>query len=472
MSFNECGEIVNELAIRVRNVSKIYRLWNTGFRGITNMWKNNNSARHLDFYALNDVSFDIYKGESWGIIGVNGSGKSTLLKIIAGNLRPSIGYVDVEGAVAILDYGIGFNEDFTGKDNIFLKATLLGLTKKQIQVQYASIVEFAEIGDFIDQPVKTYSSGMRARLGFAIMAHVSADILIADEALAVGDIFFVQKCMRFLRTFVKQRTFIFVSHATNDILSLCQKAVWLEKGKIKAIGSAAVVVRAYLDNQTLSLGDEDIPIYDVEKTPQTQETVKSEFRIEQPLLGKLMDYQPPRACPSPYSLDDVYLHNEIQIVYKDIYPTTSIAANIVNVSLYGVNDNTTPIFEVLGGEKVALVIKVLAQKTLESPIVGFQVMNQSGQVVFADNSNLITRDQTLIVKAGTTFAGEFVFHMPLLVQGDYALRAAVAIGEERSAILLQTLDQSLIFRSVVSRVSQGLIGVPMHDVELTLEVSS
>ena len=182
---------MTETAIRVENISKKFKL-----------------KKGREFYALNNISFEIKKGESMGFVGVNGSGKSTLLKIISGNLRPSSGFVEVNGKVVILDYSSGFHGELTGRENIFIKASILGLTKKQINECYDSIVEFAEIGDFINQPVKIYSSGMTSRLGFAIIAHVNADIIITDEALAVGDIFFVQKCMRFIREFLKKGNFL------------------------------------------------------------------------------------------------------------------------------------------------------------------------------------------------------------------------------------------------------------------------
>ena len=188
------------------------------------------ASRGKDFYALRDISFDVSRGETVGIIGRNGSGKSTLLQIIAGTLSPSEGQVSVRGRVAaLLELGAGFNPDYTGRENAYLNAQLLGLSKSQVDERFEDIAAFADIGEFIDQPVKVYSSGMYVRLAFAVVAHVDADVLIIDEALAVGDAFFTQKCMRFLRSFMSRGTVLFVSHDTGSVRNLCNRAIWLEK---------------------------------------------------------------------------------------------------------------------------------------------------------------------------------------------------------------------------------------------------
>ena len=204
-------QLGDALAVRVDGVSKSYGLWSSPsariqfpfintMRRVTPAWLGMDSileARtrqmYREFKALENVSLEIAKGESWGIIGVNGSGKSTLLKMIAGNLRPTTGRVEVDGKVAILDYSSGLHGGFTGRENVYLKASMHGMSRREIDEKFESIVSFADIGDFMDQPVRSYSSGMVARLGFAIIAHVDADIIITDEALAVGDAFFVQK---------------------------------------------------------------------------------------------------------------------------------------------------------------------------------------------------------------------------------------------------------------------------------------
>jgi homopolymeric O-antigen transport system ATP-binding protein len=466
----------HEYAVKVNNVSKVYRLWHSPqdrlLYPLKKLWHSlpiNHTEKELsgyrEFYALNNISFEIRKGESWGFVGVNGSGKSTLLKIISGNLRPSSGSVEVDGKVAILDYGSGFNGEFTGKENIYLKATLLGLTRKQINERFNSIIDFAELGDFINQPVKTYSSGMVARLGFAIMAHVEADIIITDEALAVGDVFFVQKCMQFIRSFLKKGTFLFVSHATNDVLSLCQQAVWLDHGHVKAIGTAASVTQAYLDGNIIAKGNELSAQHHQPAADDVKENVKMQMVLGQPYLGDLMDYKSPKIQKDSRTTHH-HLRNDIHIPTIEFSGGVSLGGvKILNVSL--TDEEDTAFSWVVGGEMVKLVIEVLAERDLNSPIVGFQVLDRLGQSLFADNSFFVTNGKPIKVKANTIFAAEFLFQMPLLPVGDYVIRAAVAIGEtEGEAVLLQTVNNALAFRSVTSGARHGLIGIPMHSISL------
>ena len=200
-----------------------------------------------NFQALQDVSFTIRKGESIGLIGRNGSGKSTLLQIIAGTLQPTSGEVDVDGRVAaMLELGSGFNPEFTGRENVYLNASILGLTKKEIDDRIEGIVDFADLGVFIDQPVKTYSSGMVVRLGFAVLTQIDPEILIIDEALSVGDFLFQQKCFDTIRQF-KERgcTLLFVSHAMTTVLELCDRAMLLDSGHLAFDGPAKDAVNLY-----------------------------------------------------------------------------------------------------------------------------------------------------------------------------------------------------------------------------------
>jgi lipopolysaccharide transport system ATP-binding protein len=206
------------------------------------------SSRSLfrEFWALKEVSLEVSQGETVGIIGRNGSGKSTLLQAICGTLTPTAGTVGVDGRIAaLLELGTGFNPEFTGRENVYMNASILGLSEEDIRSRFDDIVAFADIGDFIDQPVKTYSSGMYVRLAFAVIAHVDADILVVDEALSVGDVFFAQKCMRFLRDFQEDGTVLFVSHDASAITNLCDRAIWLDDGRVVMDGPAKDVCEAY-----------------------------------------------------------------------------------------------------------------------------------------------------------------------------------------------------------------------------------
>lgn len=202
------------------------------------------------FVALNDISFEIKRGESVGIIGPNGSGKSTILKLIAGVMSPTQGKIVVNGSISpLIELGAGMHPELTGRENIYLNGAILGLKRKQIDANLQSIIDFSEIAEFIDQPIKHYSSGMYMRLAFAIAVHVNPDILIVDEILAVGDEAFQNKCFRKMEEFKKNGvTIVFVSHNLNQIKSFCSKAIYIDHSNILAQGDTAVVCKKYLEN--------------------------------------------------------------------------------------------------------------------------------------------------------------------------------------------------------------------------------
>jgi len=238
----------DDIVIQVNNVGKCYemygkpshRLWQTLTMGRKTFYK--------EFWALRDINFEVKRGECVGIIGRNGSGKSTLLQIIAGTLTPTTGNAEVKGRVAaLLELGSGFNPEFTGRENVYMNASILGLTKTEIDAKYDEIVTFADIGDFIDQPVKTYSSGMMVRLAFAVQVMVEPDILIIDEALSVGDMAFQFKCTAKMKKIIERGTSVlFVSHDVGAVKAFCQRCLYLEHGAAKVFGPAGMVGDRYL----------------------------------------------------------------------------------------------------------------------------------------------------------------------------------------------------------------------------------
>lgn len=253
---------MTEPVIKVRGVSKAYHIWHSPAARIRSIGLH--AARRLippirercaaaqarcarDFYALSDISLDICRGEAVGIVGRNGSGKSTLLQIIAGTLTPTSGTVEINGRVAaLLELGSGFNSEFTGRENVFLNASILGLSDEEVRERFSSIAAFADIGDFMDQPVKIYSNGMVMRLAFAVCAHVDADVLIIDEALGVGDARFQLKCARTIDRFIKEnRTLLFVSHDASMVKRLCKRAILLNHGHQLYVGAPNDVVNLY-----------------------------------------------------------------------------------------------------------------------------------------------------------------------------------------------------------------------------------
>jgi len=264
----------DDIVISVENISKAYRIWNDpGARlksplmsACGGVFPRSSALRHKceakaasyyrDFYALRDITFQVRKGESVGIIGRNGSGKSTLLQIIAGTLQPTTGSVRVRGRVAaLLELGSGFNPEFTGRENVYLNAAVLGLTRAETDAKFDSIAAFADIGDFLDQPVKTYSSGMMMRLAFAVQTAVEPDILIVDEALSVGDAPFQSRCFARIRTLQDQGcSTLFVSHDIGTVRTFCQQAVWLLHGQAQAQGDSNHVCGAYQNSCLRAMG--------------------------------------------------------------------------------------------------------------------------------------------------------------------------------------------------------------------------
>jgi len=234
-------------AISVKEVTKIYKLYERPIDRLKETLSPGHRSYHRDFFALDRLSFEVQKGETVGIIGTNGSGKSTILKIITGVLSPTTGEVKVEGKIsALLELGAGFNSDYTGMENIYMNGTMMGYSREEMEKKVPEILEFADIGDFVNQPVKTYSSGMFVRLAFALAISVEPEILIVDEALSVGDVFFQAKCYQRMEQMMKNgTTILMVSHDMGSIIKYCHKVVLLNRGKFVAEGPAGEMVDLY-----------------------------------------------------------------------------------------------------------------------------------------------------------------------------------------------------------------------------------
>ena len=248
------------LAISVQGVSKIYKLYDKPIDRLKEAVSLTHKSYHRDFFALSDISFEVKKGETVGILGTNGSGKSTILKIITGVLSPTTGTAEVSGNIsALLELGAGFNSEYTGLENIYMNGTMMGFSRQEMERRMDDILRFADIGDFVNQPVKTYSSGMFVRLAFALAINVDPEILIVDEALSVGDVFFQAKCYRRMEEMMKNgTTILMVSHDMGSIIKYCDKVVLLNRGHFVAQGEAGKMVDLYkkiLANQTDELAE-------------------------------------------------------------------------------------------------------------------------------------------------------------------------------------------------------------------------
>ncbi len=238
---------MNQIMVRAQGLSKVYPIYDRPVDRLLQMLWRGRRRFHRDFHALEDVSFEVARGRTLGIIGRNGAGKSTLLQIVCGTLSPSAGELAVNGRIAaLLELGAGFNPEFSGRDNVRINAAILGLSPAQIDERFEDMLAFADIGEFIDQPVKTYSSGMYVRLAFSVAIHVSPDILVVDEALAVGDAFFQARCMaRMKRMLDEGITMLFISHDIAAVKALCTDVLWLERGRVRAFGPTDSVATQY-----------------------------------------------------------------------------------------------------------------------------------------------------------------------------------------------------------------------------------
>lgn len=268
------------LMIKVDNLVKRYNMYDNPIDRLKEACSITKKSYHKEFSALNGISFEVEKGDAIGILGKNGCGKSTLLKMITGVLTPTSGTIEINGKVsAILELGTGFNPEYTGIENIYLNGTMMGCTREEIDKKVDSIVEFADIGDFINQPVKIYSSGMFARLAFAVAINVNPDILIVDEALAVGDTRFQIKCINKMKSLKDSgTTILFVSHATEQIKRFCNKAIWIKDGRIKEQGPASEIADLYEDY--MKYGDvdnkKDVRLKEANDTATNEEAIEEE----------------------------------------------------------------------------------------------------------------------------------------------------------------------------------------------------
>jgi lipopolysaccharide transport system ATP-binding protein len=441
----------SEFAIRARGLAKAYPIYQRPEDRLKQLLFGRWKKYYTEYWALTDFTLDVRVRETIGIVGRNGSGKSTLLQMVCGTLQPTAGTIETHGRIApLLELGSGFNMEFTGRENVFLSATVLGLSDAQIRARLADIEAFAGIGEFIDQPVKQYSSGMFARLAFAVAAHVDPDILVVDEILSVGDAAFNQKCMRFIRGYKERGTLFFVSHDTAAVRSLCDRAVWLDRGSLRAVGPAKEICDDYLAALHEELDD------------------KNEFKIG----GVRREQPPPRK-----TVKDARVEHLEQTGYRNAIEVFSFdpdarwfgqrGATIGKVTLHhAVEDRELRADETHGGTEVALRIEGSAQQALDRLIVGFYVKDRLGQYLFGDNTYLSYRERPVAVAPGRSFVAKFTFALPYLPTGDYAVCVAVATGTQAEHVQQHWIDEALLFHVDSSHVARGLIGLPMHDVSL------
>jgi lipopolysaccharide transport system ATP-binding protein len=460
----------SETAIRVRGLGKCYQIYDRPRDRLLQMLARGRKRFYREFWALRDVSFEVPRGRTVGIIGRNGSGKSTLLQMICGVLNPTEGTIETNGRIAsMLELGAGFNSEFTGRENVFVSASLHGLEHREIEARFDRIAAFADIGEFIDQPVKTYSSGMFVRLAFAVIAHVDADILVVDEALAVGDAYFVQKCMRFLREFASTGTLIFVSHDVGAVLALCDTAIWLQDGRLREVGSPKALTGRYLQ----ALYDEQAAAAPSPARPEPEASVPEGSAPAAHRDGPADPHDGQSLPPLPRDLrQDLFnastLRNDIEVFEfrADADSFGTAGATIESVHLLDAQDRR--VAWMVGGEEVVLEVRARASQPVRGPIVGFVFKDRLGQSLFGDNTYAATLDAPLEVAAGGSLRARFRFTVPRLPNGDYTVSAAIAEGTQSSHVQHHWMHDAIALKVHATSVFVGLMGIPMTRIDLAV----
>lgn len=385
--------------LHIQNVSKSYRLYERPVDRLLEALPFASHRAYKEFWALRDVTLNVERGEVLGVVGPNGSGKSTLLQIVSGILQPTRGRVIAKGRIAaLLELGAGFNPEFTGRENVFLNGEILGLSRVEMERAFPSIAAFAEIGAFIDRPVKEYSSGMYVRLAFSVAIHVDPEILIVDEALAVGDAIFANRCIKKFEE-LKQRgvTVLFVSHDLGLVKRLCDRAALMVDGKLAAYGSPSDVVNRY--------------------------------------VGLVLERQEREGGEIPVN-SGTFRHGDG-------------ASRVVEVCLLNAGKESVTTIE--PGDAITIRVRAKAEKSLENPVVGVLIRNRLGIDVWGTNTRIEGVDIGP-VGAGEIFEVEFTFDCSLTRQ-DYTLTVATQYAEGHSQ---DWLDDAIAFTVVDAREVAGL----------------
>lgn len=395
-------------SVEFNAVSKSYSIYSSPGDRLKELITFNRARFHRDFWALRDVSFEARKGETFCIVGENGSGKSTLLQLVAGIMEPTHGTVAIGGRVsALLELGSGFNQEFSGRDNVYLNGAIVGFSAREMDRKYRDIVEFAEIGEFIDQPVKTYSSGMIVRLAFAVAIHVDPEILLVDEALAVGDIYFRQRCMRKVHELrSKGITILFVSHATSDVKALGDRALWLDHGEVKDVGDPDRVIAKYLAAMT-----------------QKDSAYQSQQRAVP--AARASTLEPPEVITTIPNIDHRFGDGRAEILGIQI-------AGDEGHSLAVLQPNTT----------IVVRISARAKDQLMLPVIGFMFRNHLG-MDFAGTNTAREGFELPPMNAGEVFTVDFHVTLPELYASTFSFSPAIAEGTLEHYSICDWIDNAV-----------------------------
>lgn len=407
---------MEEYALDIRHITKEYKLYERQIDRLKESFHPWRKSYHKTFYALEDVSIQIPVGEKIGIIGANGAGKSTLLKIITGVLNPTKGEMIARGKVAaLLELGAGFNMDYTGIENIRLSGTLMGYSDKEIEQRMQQIIAFADIGDFISQPIKSYSSGMFVRLAFATQIFSEPDILIVDEALSVGDIRFQQKCFRAMESIMKDKTVVLVTHDTAAVTRFCKRVVWMDKGNVMYDGEVAEGLKRYQEFLINLVIEEKRDRLVYEKGLKTEEIDKiEEGKNTQEFI--------------------------IPAVQGGIFPKGTGEAKIKKCGLFNRRGKVVETAEPY--EEVFLISYIEFQRIIQHPIYGMTIRDRLGNVVMEMNSEMMRQS---LPKGEGEVLYQLKFQIPYLNKGNYIISVAVADGYQDDHVQMCWLDDVWVF---------------------------
>lgn len=417
----------SEIGLVARGLGKRYDLFGNSAAALARQFVDLTPARQ--HWALRGVDLDVAAGSCLGIIGRNGSGKSTLLSLIAGIQQPSAGSVEVRGRVAaLLELGAGFHPDFTGRENVRMSAALYGLPERLLEQRFDEIEAFAGIGDFIDRPVLEYSSGMYARLAFAVAAHVDADILIVDEILGVGDIRFQQRCARFIRAFRERGIVLLVSHSEETVLSLCDQAIWLADGVVKAQGAPREVARAY------------------HAAVQLEQTGAEETHVPAAAGPLAAD------APAPERRDDDWSFDQL--------PAQGSGGTIGAVAL---QVDGRPASSLVGGETATLSI-VYDAGPARAPVIGFIFRDRLGNAVLGADSSEIDGAAVLPPKG----VAQFAVALPFMTSGDYTIEVALLSRMEDGWHCLARRPDAAVVQVLSRHISSGMGSVAQAGAQILI----
>ncbi len=426
---------MNDYAIEVNNLKKTYKLYNNNKRRIIESLFPNAKPQYKEFNALDKVSFQIKKGEIVGIIGKNGSGKSTLLKIITGVLKATEGDVRVNGKIsALLELGAGFNPEYTGIENIYLNGTLNKLTKEEVNKRIDDITAFADIGDFINQPVKNYSSGMFVRLAFAVAVYSDPDILIVDEALAVGDAAFQAKCMARMNQIMRSgATVLFVTHDMNTVKRLCQRCIYLENGKKIMEGMAEEIADIYLKDIRASMNEEHLKAESVQE-PKEPKKIPETITIEKSKSNEIETLSPKEKLQK----------YENSIFTNRIQPFREGNGDVRFIDLKLLNESNVETKSYAYDQLLKLVLRFQVYEDVDFA-VGYHIRDDKNMELLGSSSRRETGN-LIDGKKGEIYEIEFKTRLPL-VEGNYniTLVASKPVILNRTVIFLDYIENAAVF---------------------------